>query len=86
MTYVVVFRPRAQRDLAALPEQDRRRVAEKIAGLAENPRPHGSEKLKSRDPPEYRIRVGDYRVIYEVDDKAKVVTILGIGQRGGIYK
>jgi mRNA interferase RelE/StbE len=86
MAYEVVFRPRALRDLAALPEQDRRRVAEKIAGLAENPRPHGSEKLKGRAPPEYRIRVGDYRVVYEVDDKVRVVTILGIGQRGGIYK
>lgn len=59
----------------ALPRAVHARISAKIASLAENPRPSGCKKLTGTDG--YRIRVGDYRVIYTIDDKIVLVTVLG---------
>jgi mRNA interferase RelE/StbE len=55
-----------------------------IAQLAENPRPHGYKKLKGEEA--YRIRVADYRIIYEIDDNVVIVTVVSVGHRKDIYK
>jgi len=54
-----------------------------IASLADDPRPYGYKKLKGEDA--YRIRVGDYRVIYEIDDGKIIVTVVSVGHRKAIY-
>jgi mRNA interferase RelE/StbE len=66
-------------------KSDRRRIVEKIAGLAENPRPIGSEKLAGYDD-RYRVRQGDYRVVYLIEDKALSVTIFKVGHRRDVYR
>jgi len=55
-----------------------------IAGLANNPRPHGYKKLKGEDA--CRIRVGNYRIIYEINDDVMLVTVVSVGHRKDVYK
>ena len=61
-----------------------RRLEEAISGLGEEPRPQGARKLQGVEDL-YRIRVGDYRVIYQIQDKALVVLVVKIGHRGEVY-
>lgn len=84
MDYRVLIYPRAQRDLEELPEEMYKRVLGAIIALAQNPRPPGCTKLRGREG--WRIRQGDYRVIYMIDDQAKSVTIVHIGHRREIYR
>ena len=74
----------AHPDLSGLSAQTRERVNRAIAGLAENPRSPGAKKLTARDG--YRIRVGDYRVLYLVDDSSKLVVIYRVMARGDVYR
>lgn len=83
MNYTVRILRRAQKELEALPRSEYDRVRVAIAELATDPRPNGCKKLIDRDG--WRVRVGDYRVIYEIDDPAKIVTVLHIGHRSDIY-
>lgn len=83
MSYQVLILRRAQKALADLPKGDYERVRDAVATLAENPRLNGSKKLAGRKG--WRIREGDYRVIYEVDDGNQQVTVLDIGHRRDIY-
>jgi mRNA interferase RelE/StbE len=81
----ILLESRAQRDLRRLPEVVSRRVIRAIRGLAENPRPVGCRKItSSRD--DWRIRVGDYRIIYEIDDAAKVVRVMYVRHRREAYR
>ena len=73
MTYAVAVLRRAQRELQRLPHEDYERVREAIRALAQNPRPTGCLALTGRAG--WRIRVGNYRVIYEIDDVQHTVTI-----------
>lgn len=57
-----------------------------IDGLKENPRPNGVKKLKSTDENLYRIRVGDYRILYTIEDTIQIVDITKVGHRRYIYK
>lgn len=84
MRYIVNILRRAQKQLARLPLPIYRRVVEAIFALALVPRPPGALKLTGR--PGWRIRVGDVRVIYEIDDEKRIVTILDIGHRRDIYR
>lgn len=63
----------AHRQISRLPAATQERIDKAIIGLAENPRPFGSKKLTAREG--YRVRIGDYRILYQVDDEAKLVTI-----------
>jgi mRNA interferase RelE/StbE len=83
--YEIQFTRAAERALASLPRDDLRRVDEAIRGLADNPHPPGSKKLQGTDDL-YRIRVGDYRVIYTVEAKRLVVLVVSIGNRRDIYR
>ncbi len=84
MSYTIRILRRAQKALARLPKRDYERVRDAIRALAENPRPPGAKKLTDREG--WRIRIGAYRVIYEIDDANRVVTVLDIGHRGDIYR
>ena len=75
---------RAQKELSQLPDASYTQVRDAIRDLANNPRPHGCRKLMGRQG--WRIRVGDYRVIYDIDDKEATVTVINIGHRRDIYK
>lgn len=82
--YKIDVRPRAQRSLDKLPESDFQAVIEAIRNLAEAPRPRGIEKVKTTGL--WRIRQGDYRIIYTIDDKARFVTVVRVGHRREIYR
>jgi mRNA interferase RelE/StbE len=83
-SYKVLIRGSAAEELGRLPKKDLRRVVTRIRGLAAEPRPHGCEKLSAQE--RYRIRQGDYRVVYSVDDDARTVEIFKIGHRGEVYR
>ena len=84
MTYAVTMLRSAQKQLAKLDAQTRSRIASAIHALAENPRPPDCKKLTGR--PAWRIRVGMYRVIYEIQDKELVVLVVTIGHRREVYQ
>ena len=74
----------AHRQIRRLPAQTQERVNKTIARLAENPRPPGVKKLTAREG--YRVRVGDYRILYQIDDDAKLVIIYRVMARGDVYR
>ena len=83
--YRVEVTPRARRDLRALPARDRKRVADQIDALKSDPRPTGCRKLKGREN-FYRIRVGDYRVVYQIEGEVLLILIVRVGDRKEIYE
>ena len=83
--YRVEFAPAADRGFRALAEDVRRRLRPRIDALAENPRPHGMESL-AREKCLYRIRAGDYRIIYQIRDDVLVVLVVRIGHRREVYR
>ena len=82
--YKIELRRKAQRSLDRLPRGDFDAVINVIKKLADSPRPRGIEKIKSAGL--WRIRQGDYRIIYSIDDSQKTVAILRIGHRREIYR
>ena len=82
--YKIELRRQAQRSLDRLPGKDFDRVIEDIKQLAETPRPKGVEKIKNTGL--WRIRQGDYRIVYSIDDSEQLITILRIGHRREIYR
>jgi len=82
--YTIVILRRAQKELAELPSEAYPRVREAIRKLGEEPRPTGCVKLSSREG--WRIRVGNYRVIYEIDDTQRKLTVMHIGHRRDVYR
>ena len=84
MTYSVSIFPRAQRQLKNIPARERRRIEEAIAELADAPRPTGCLKMQGQD--HWRLRVGDYRVVYEIDDANQAVSVLVVGHRRDVYR
>lgn len=70
----------------SLPSSVRERVEEAIFELGTDPRPHGTRMLKGELKGAWRLRVGDYRILYDIDDKRKQVFILDIGHRREIYR
>ncbi len=85
MSYIIVISKSVQKQIDDLPNDVIERVLEKIQNLADEPRPDGVIKLKGSDN-EYRIRVGDYRVRYEIDDGSQLVQLLQCKHRKDIYK
>jgi mRNA interferase RelE/StbE len=77
--------PRARKQLERIPADTRQRVADRLNALADNPRPHGSVKLAGTEA-QYRIRVGDYRVLYEIRDAVLLVLVIAIGAREHVYR
>lgn len=85
MPYTILFKPSAKKALEQLERTTRKKIASRIDGLAENPFPVGVRKISGEETA-YRIRVGDYRIIYDVLHKNLVVLILRIGHRREIYR
>jgi mRNA interferase RelE/StbE len=82
--YSIIFTKSSVRELGDIPRKDAQRILRRTSELAENPRPMGCEKLSGR--PLYRIRQGDYRIIYFVNDSNRIVDIIKIGHRREIYR
>ena len=85
MAHKVLISPAARRDLKRIRGPERRRIAAAIDGLADDPRPHGAAKLVGEDQL-YRVRVGDYRIIYTVEDDRLIVLVVRVGHRKEIYR
>ena len=84
MSYQVKIEKVAVKQLKKIPNPDYNRLKTAILALSNDPRPAGYKKLKGRSG--YRIRVGNYRVIYEIKDQQLIVLVLAIGDRKDIYK
>ena len=85
MAYSVYLRPAASRDLKGLPPQVQERIAAAIDRRVEQPRPPKAKKLAGYDN-EWRLRVGDYRVLYVIDDPLQRVTIARVAHRREAYR
>jgi len=85
MAYAVFLRPAGLRDLQNLPPNLRERVESAFDALAENPRPPGCKKLVGFED-EWRVRIGEYRVLYVIDDKNHRVTIARVAHRREAYR
>lgn len=85
MTYRVLLRPAAIRDLRYLPPKVRLRVEKVIQTLGENPRPPGTKKLVGFED-EWRLRVGDYRILYVISDRDRLLTVARVAHRREAYR
>jgi mRNA interferase RelE/StbE len=85
VSYEVKFSRGAKKQFRKLPIDVQQRIQTKINDLAIEPRPNGVKKLQGDDN-SYRVRVGDYRVVYEIGDDVLIVTVIKIGHRSEIYK
>jgi mRNA interferase RelE/StbE len=84
-SYSVELTRTAEKRLRRTAKRDRNRLVEAIQRLADRPRPHGARKLQGYDAV-YRIRVGQYRVVYEILEDRVIVIVLKVGHRKDIYK
>ncbi len=82
--YRITIKNSAAKELEALPKKDLPRIIKRIQTLAQNPRPDGSQKLSGKE--QYRVRQGDYRIVYSIEDKDSQVDIFKIGHRRGVYR
>ena len=84
-TYQISYKPSVEKELRSLDRQQLQAVVKRIQALADNPRPYGSIRLQGIERL-YRVRQGDYRIIYRIDDDALVVLIIKLGHRREIYE
>ena len=87
--YAVRLARRAEQGLRRIRQGDPRsypRVVAAIRSLAESPRPAGAVQLRGFSPPAWRLRVGDYRIVYEVHDEEVLVIVVNVAPRGDIYR
>lgn len=83
MPYQIIIERTARKDIQKINKSDQLDVIKAISELADDPRPVGCKKLKGRTA--WRIRVGDYRVIYEIHDDLLIITVITAGHRRDIY-
>ena len=83
-SYKLQIKPSAVKELGALPPKDRRRIVAKIRRLSTEPRPSGSEKLSGHEL--YRVRQGNYRILYAITDADLVLVVVKIGHRSDVYR
>jgi mRNA interferase RelE/StbE len=82
--YKILLMPSIDKDLIKIPKTEQIKILKRIKALAFNPRPPGNEKLTDQN--KYRIRQGDYRIIYTIIDNELIVWVIKIGHRKDIYK
>ena len=82
--YKILIKESAVKELENIPKKDLKRIIKRIQSLAQNPRPHGSQKLSTQD--RYRMRQGEYRIIYSIQEKEFTVHIYKVGHRREIYR
>ncbi len=85
MNYNIVIHSDAVSDMKSLPKRIRRQVDAKISALATNPHPNGSKALKGNHNGLFRVRSGDYRIIYQVRDSQLTVVVVKVGNRKDVY-
>ncbi len=85
MAYSIEFEPRVLKELKAIPVADQQRLITRIEALAADPRPAGVEKLKGQADA-YRVRQGNYRIVYTIDDTIRIITISRVGHRREVYR
>lgn len=83
-SYSVSLKRSVLKDLEPIPAQDRMRILERIGELGVDPRPRGCEKLSALE--RYRVRVGNYRIVYSIEDEALTVWVVRIGHRRDVYR
>jgi len=83
-SYSLLIKPSAAKELEGLPGRDRKRAVSKIQRLAAEPRPTGAEKLSGQE--RYRLRQGDYRILYLIDDAETSVVVVRVGHRSDVYR
>ena len=84
MRYRVILPKSVQKELDRLPDDVAQRILARLRALESNPRPTDVKKLKGR--PAWRVRVGDYRIIYEIHDRELMVIVVTIGHRREVYR
>lgn len=85
MTYQVEYSRQSTKQISALPDSIQSRIKLKIAALADDPRPSGVKKLTGYDDL-YRVKVGNYRIVYEIKDQKLIVFILKVDHRSKVYR
>ena len=82
--YKVYFKKSVEKDLIAIPKKDLKKILQRIATLAQNPRPAGHEKLTGQE--RYRVRQSQYRIVYSIHDEGLTVWIVRVGHRKDVYR
>ncbi|MCK5585575.1 type II toxin-antitoxin system RelE/ParE family toxin [Candidatus Bipolaricaulota bacterium] len=82
--YRLLFKRSVTKDLRSIPKKDVSRILKRIETLTDDPKPPGCEKLSAREL--YRIRQGNYRILYEIQDDVLLVIVVKVGSRGDVYK
>ena len=82
--YELVIRPSVSKDTKDIPSSDMKKILLKMESLCDNPRPAGCMKLTGMEY--YRIRHGDYRIIYEIEDSRLIVVVIKVGHRREVYR
>lgn len=83
-SFDLLIKPSAVEEIESLPKGDRQRVVTRIAALALDPRPPGCEKLSGQE--RYRVRQGNYRILYEVRERELIVMVVKVGDRKDVYR
>jgi mRNA interferase RelE/StbE len=84
VSYTIHIKASAEREMASLPKAAFHSISKRMLDLEKNPRPQGCKKLSGRE--EYRVRAGDYRVLYVVDDAAGSIEVVAVGNRKDVYR
>lgn len=83
--YKLLIKSSAAKEIEAIPQKkQRQRIVNRILALADDPRPRGCEKLSGSN--RFRVRQGDYRIVYAVEDDQLIVNVVKVGQRGRVYR
>jgi mRNA interferase RelE/StbE len=82
--YKIYFRASVEKDFAAIPKSNLKKILQRIKTLSDDPRPSGCEKLTGQD--RYRVRQGRYRIVYSIQDKELTVWIVKVGHRKDVYR
>ncbi|MBL7115452.1 MAG: type II toxin-antitoxin system RelE/ParE family toxin [Kiritimatiellae bacterium] len=82
--YRVIVRKSVSKDMRGIPKKDARRIVAAIKSLADDPRPPGTKKLSGQE--RYRLRQGNYRILYEIEDDRLIVCVVRVGDRRDVYR
>jgi len=83
-SYKLLIKTSAAKELESVPSKDRRRIVKKIQSLSSDPRPSGCEKLSGGE--KYRIRQGNYRILYTIQNDVLIITVIRVGHRREVYR
>ena len=89
MAYRIELTPAAEKSLAKVAKNNRvllRKIDQVLLSLTDSPVPANSKQLVGEDPPLYRVRVGDYRILYQIEDEVLVILVVHVGHRKDVYR